>query len=163
MRWSAVVGYESLYEINANGDVRSLHKRNFHQLLSQRVDRGGYVTVRLSKNSKNSTLYVHRLVATAFIENPDNKCFVNHIDGDRLNNKKENLEWVSHSENVLHAYEMGLIKKKTRPVIDTCQGLEFESCKKAALNYGIRYNTLRGYLNGQIKNPTSLQYKSAAA
>jgi hypothetical protein len=162
LNWQPIRDYESLYEVNENGDVRSLHKRNFHQLLSQRIDRGGYLTVSVSKHGKDTTLYVHRILGMAFIPNPENKPFINHKNGIRTDNSLANLEWVNQSENILHAYNCGLIKKKSKPVVDTCSGIEFESCKVAAFYYGIEYNTLRGYLNGQISNPTCLQYSNVA-
>jgi hypothetical protein len=55
------------------------------------------------KNRKKKNMYIHRLVAEAFIDNPENKKFVNHIDYDKANNNIDNLEWVTHSENVIHA------------------------------------------------------------
>lgn len=71
-----------------------------------------YLAVRLS----GKTHYVHRLVAQAFIQNPDNKPQVNHIDGDKKNNNVWNLEWVTDKENVIHAYSTGLIPKRICPV-----------------------------------------------
>lgn len=71
-----------------------------------------YLAVRLS----GKTYYVHRLVAQAFIQNPDSKPQVNHIDGDKKNNNVWNLEWVTDKENVIHAYNTGLIPKRICPV-----------------------------------------------
>ena len=61
-----------------------------------------------------------------------------------------------------HAYQTGLIRSKAKAVVDMISGIEFRSAKEAAAAFGIPYNTLRGYLNAQIKNPTSLKYKEAA-
>jgi len=74
----------------------------------------GYYYVCLSKNGKVRKFKVNRLVAQAFIPNPDNKPFVNHIDGDKLNNNVNNLEWCTQSENMLHAYKYGLRKSHSQ-------------------------------------------------
>ena len=120
--------------------------------MPQRIDRGGYLTVRLSKKGKDSTIYVHRLLGFAFIPNPDAKPMINHKDGNKLNNCISNLEWVTHSENMAHAYSIGLVKVKTKPVIDICSGETYLSIKQAAKAINIDYGTCRNYLNGNIKN-----------
>jgi hypothetical protein len=160
IEWVQVFGYEGLYEINRLGIVRSLHKRNFKAIIQQRIDRAGYCTVRLSKPGKlNSTYYVHRLLGIIFIDNPHQKCCINHIDGNKLNNNLVNLEWMTQAENVHHAYDIGLIVRKFKKVKDTCSDIIYMSVKDAAKVYNINYNTLRCYLNGGIKtNPTCLQY-----
>ena len=85
--WAPVYGYEGFYEINQDGDVKSLHKHNYGYIMKQRIDRGGYNTVRLNKPSlKSSTKYLHRLLGFAFIDNPQSKPMINHIDGNRYNN-----------------------------------------------------------------------------
>ena len=159
MNWLPVQGYEGLYEINENGDVRSLHKRNFHQLLSQRIDRAGYLTVRLSTGGKDITCYIHRLLAKAFIENPENKPFINHKNGIKTDNRILNLEWCTQSENIKHAYETGLIKeRKEKPVIDIITGIWVPSVRIASKFFRIDYSTLKNYLNGNRPNPTFLRY-----
>lgn len=70
----------------------------------------GYVAVHLYKNSRCYRFLVHRLLAEAFIPNPLNKPFINHIDGNRENNSLDNLEWCTHQENIQHAYDTGLVK-----------------------------------------------------
>ena len=67
-----------------------------------------YAQVSFCEDGKTKTVYVHRLIASAFIPNPDNLPTVNHIDGDTSNNSVDNLEWVSYSENMRHAYRVGL-------------------------------------------------------
>ena len=166
-QWKPVKNYEGLYEINQFGDVRSLQKKHIGYILKQRVDRGGYYTVRLSKPSiKSSTVYVHRLLGFAFFDNPTNKCCINHRDGNKLNNNLENLEWVTTSENMKHAYSSGLVVTlpgRCRKIIDKCSGTIFESIKQAADLNLIPYSTCKGYLSGKRTNPTCLDYLRANA
>lgn len=157
--WIPVKGYEGLYEINEKSEVRSLSNRNYYKIMQQRKDRAMYWTVRLSNKGKDSTVYVHRLLGFAFIKNPLNKPFINHIDGNKLNNSLNNLEWVTHSENMLHAYNIGLLKIKAKSVYDTCTGKIYSSIKEAAKALNINYGTCRNYLNGNIKtNNTCLRF-----
>ena len=98
-----IKGYEHLYQINDNGIVF----RNNKQLKTS--DNGhDYVNVVLTKNGKPKTHYIHRLVAEAFIPLIDGKNHVNHIDGNKKNNNVNNLEWCNRSENMKHAYKLGL-------------------------------------------------------
>lgn len=156
VNWKPVHNYEGFYEINENGDVRSLHPRNFHRIMSQRIDRADYWTVRLSKKGKDSTQYVHRLLGFAFIPNPeaDKKDRINHKDSNKLNNALENLEWVTHAENMKHAYKAGAIKlnigknhHEARTIQCIATGEIFGTIKDAAEKAGLNYNTFRNSLN----------------
>lgn len=106
--WKPIVGFEGLYEVSNIGRVKSL-KRNTTsgRVLSQALNRG-YMSVVLCKNGKHYNAKVHRLVAMAYIQNPNKKKEVNHIDGNKTNNRAENLEWVTASENAKHARLKGL-------------------------------------------------------
>lgn len=104
--WRPVVGYEGLYEVSNLGRVRSLPRWRSHQqklVLRCSSNNSGYQQVHLSTHNKQKSMTVHRLVAQAFIPNPENKPEINHIDGDKTNNKIDNLEWVNRKENVHHA------------------------------------------------------------
>ena len=113
-------GYEGLYEISRKGIIRSLHKANYKNTISVRPGRGGYFSARLSKEGKSNSKYLHRLVAETFIPNPEGKEIVNHINGNKLDYRIQNLEWVTQSENVLHAYRTGLIRPMGKLEIRRC-------------------------------------------
>lgn len=99
------------YEIGDLGTVKRL-KFGKERILKPGVDRYGYANVTLSKENLRYKVLVHRLVATHFIPNPENKPTVNHIDGNKLNNEKSNLDWNTRSENSKHGFNNGLIKSK---------------------------------------------------
>lgn len=101
----AVVGYEGLYEIDTQGNVYSIRKA---RQLKDYQNELGYRKVNLYDfNGKCSKKYVHRLVAEAFLPNPENKPNVNHIDANRTNNNVSNLEWCTQSENIRHCMKIG--------------------------------------------------------
>lgn len=102
-----IVGYEGLYKVSNLGYVKG--KKG---ILKPYINLRGYYSVCLVKHNKPKTYRLHRIVAQAFIPNPDNKPQVNHIDGDKSNNKAENLEWCTQSENMKHAFRIGLCNNK---------------------------------------------------
>ena len=114
--WHPCAGYETHYEVSNLGNVRSvermvLHeegglKRNPSKVLKHGKGKNGYLTVSFSVDSVKSNHSVHRLVARAFILNESNKPQVNHKDGNKHNNHIDNLEWMTCSENGLHAYRV---------------------------------------------------------
>ena len=105
--WVPIDGYEGLYEVSDAGMVRSLKRTTTSgKVLSQRAGTGGYLRVCLCENNHKKTFVVHRLVASAFIENPEHKPEVNHKNGIRTDNRASNLEWVTRSENEQHAYDV---------------------------------------------------------
>ena len=111
--WRDVVGYEGLYHVSNFGRVKSFHNNGVRILNPSFADYPGYYVVNLTKSGDQRTQYVHILVAQSFIPNPENKSYVNHIDGDKLNNCLENLEWVTPTENSRHAWQIGLIESRT--------------------------------------------------
>ena len=101
---------EGLYQVSNLGNVRSYNNKNKEcRLLSPNKQQKGYETVTL-KGNINKMCSIHRLVAKAFIPNPQNKKEVNHINGIKNDNRLENLEWATSSENRVHAYKTGLQK-----------------------------------------------------
>lgn len=105
--WKKIIidNIETNYSVSENGIVRN---DNTNKILSQRIQQG-YCHVGLTINGKAKSCRVHRLVAQAFIPNPENKPYVNHIDGIRSNNNVENLEWCTPKENTQHAVKTGLM------------------------------------------------------
>lgn len=97
--WLDVVGYVGLYKVSSAGRVKSL-KFGKERILKPAPNGSGYLLVNLYKDGKMKTMKVHRLVATAFIPNPDNLPFINHKDENKANNRVENLEWVTASYNI---------------------------------------------------------------
>ena len=106
-----IEGYEGLYQISNLGNVKSFKSVSKNKILKP-VLRKGYATVILRKNKVNKLHSIHRLIATAFIPNPDNLPQVNHIDGNKSNNNVDNLEWCTHLENMRHAFKTGLVNRK---------------------------------------------------
>jgi hypothetical protein len=104
--WRDVLGFEELYQVSNLGKVRTI--KNGEAEMSQQENRNGYMTVHLRNKGVERRAMVHRLVAEAFISNPDELRDVNHKNGDKSDNRVENLEWVSHSDNMTHSFrELG--------------------------------------------------------
>ena len=127
--WKPVVGYEGLYEVSNLGNVRSLAhttrvaKKDCEydcphpsKVLRPQTRRHGYLSVCLygkgGKNGRFTQVSIHRLVAEAFIPNPENKTEVNHIDENKQNNRADNLEWMTHKENANHGTAIARRAKK---------------------------------------------------
>ena len=124
--WKDVVGFEGLYQVSNLGRIRGIDRyvgyRNGRKrfwkgrIKIQTVTDKGYLKVRLcDRTTKDKTDEVQRIVAKAFIPNPENKPCVNHIDGNKQNNRVENLEWVTSQENTLHSIHV--LKKGIKPVM----------------------------------------------
>ena len=165
------------YYIDKNANVYSTLT---NKVLNPGIDSKGYKQVNLSKNGKAHTCRVHRLIAMAYIPNVENKPCINHINGDRTDNRLENLEWCTKSENALHAYETGLFvitdnmrsassmngktncvkaqESNKKPVLHIEYGIFFDSAKEAADSLGIKYANLKYHLKNAVKNKTSLIY-----
>ena len=103
------------YEVSNYGNVRN---KTTKKVLKGRITKNGYLQVSLKINDTNKFVnrYIHRLVAQAFIENPENKKEVNHIDGNKQNNDLSNLEWVTNSENQKHRHSIGITKTSQRHI-----------------------------------------------
>ena len=151
--WRDVVGYEGLYQVSNFGRVKSLPRNgtvNMVRILRPNIKKTGYINYALQKNNALKTFLAHRLVAQAFMPNPDNLPQVNHIDGDKTNNRVDNLEWCTQLENIRHRSEVldvhgGSPRKKVY-----CAELNrnFNSISEAAKFCGICSSGIRDVCNG---------------
>lgn len=134
--WKDVVGYEGLYQVSNQGRVKSLDRNIKYKdgrvyytkgkILKTHLQNGGYLIAHLHKNGKTRGCTVHRLVATAFIENPEEKAEIDHINTIRTDNRVENLRWVTRSENFLNP----LTRVRNS---ETRKGREKESLKRKVI------------------------------
>ena len=153
IEWRDIEGYEGRYQVSSDGQVRSMNRTltavNRWGTVNERTYPGKVLRPRVLRNlylgislgSKSKCYMVHRLVAIAFIPNLNRKGQVNHLNGNRSDNRVENLEWVTCSENHKHSYD-NLKRKKhslTEQVVFIKDGVElfFESMLAAAKNLGI--------------------------
>lgn len=122
-RWIDIDGFDGFYQISSTGKVRSRggadgRERGGWRLRKISLTKDGYQKVRLVRAGRDITMRVHRLVAEAFIPNPDALATVNHKDGNKKNNNVENLEWADRHYQMIHAYKHGL--KKAMAGSDNC-------------------------------------------
>lgn len=172
--WKDIEGYENDYQVSNLGRVKSLPKKCWNgkgywfrngRILTPIKSKKGYLNVWCRKN----IFKVHRLVANAFIPNPQNLPQVNHIDGDKTNNCVANLEWVTDGENLLHAYRVLGRKQKTgknhhnsRAVIQLKDGKIinlFDSLNEAARATGAHFSGISMCCSGKIKKHKGYQWK----
>jgi hypothetical protein len=146
------------YDIYENGQVFS---RKTNKFLKQLEKQYKCVDLYIDCN-KPKRYFIHRLIAENFISNPLNKPYVNHIDGNKYNNNINNLEWVTHKENIRHCWDNGFHKivRPVKRVICQNSGLVYESAKEAAEKLGYNHKTLCNMLNTNYKqkNKTNLKY-----
>jgi uncharacterized OB-fold protein len=163
--WWAVPGYEGYYEVSSGGQVRAL-ARVLHglfyrgqqrvlpgRLLSPRPNRYGYFQVSLSRDGKVSTFTLHRLVATAFIENPRQLPQINHKNNDKHDNRVENLEWVTAAKNMEHSFGL--------PVLCENTGAVYASPRSAAQALGLSVHAVRNCLRGAQKQSRGYSFRRA--
>lgn len=155
--WKDAIGYEGLYEVSNTGKVRRFNNK---KILKQRTNKNGYYRIQLSKKSKLKNHGVSRLVAQAFIPNPNNLPQVNHKNGLKFDNNINNLEWVSIKDNIIHSFVTGLNKtSKTVICIETKE--EFYSCCEASRCKGIDNSLISKVCRGERKTAGGFhwQYK----
>lgn len=136
--WKDIKGFEGYYQISSYGRVKRLPKKvlqsngsfaTYRERILKQENLKGYLRVTLSLDNKQKRFYTHRLVAQHFIQNSNSKKYVNHIDGNKENNKISNLEWCTASENERHSYDvLGKInnnrKLKEADVLDILNNCE---------------------------------------
>lgn len=182
-KWKPIKGFEGYYEVSSLGRIRSKDRivktRHSQFMYKGRVllarynehAKGTYVS--LSVKSNIQRFFVHRLVAIAFIPNPENKPHVNHLDADRSNNKVSNLEWCTASENLKHCVKLGRHKcprgeKHPRTKLTECSVNDIMRLIKLGLKnkdiasiYGIKASTVSAIkLGGQWNHVTGIPVNS---
>lgn len=175
--WKPIADYEGYYEISDLGNVRSNGKKYIDSLnrvqnrkpkqLKSRIGTIGYKCVDLNVNGIHMQKYIHRLIAEAFIPNPENKPTVNHKDGNKLNNNITNLEWATFSENNKHAIGIGLRQSpwtgkfgvnhpQSKPVIQMNKDgnvlNRFVSAREAQEKTGVSYKHISSCCLGKRKS-----------
>lgn len=172
--WVAITGYEGRYEVSNLGRVRRTDRIRKTpcrgkdatirgRILSQRAQKNGYLCVDLFKDGKAKTFRVHRLVAFAFVENPNGYDEVNHIDEDKTNNAASNLEWCTRSYNC--SFGSGLSKraaKCSKPCIQYKDGIEvsrYPSIAEAARRTGINFANIQRCLSGPNRSTHGFTWK----
>lgn len=149
--WKEVLGYEGRYEVSNTGKVRSLgvefpnplteKGKSFKKgkTLKQWISKN-YYRVGLCIGNKHKFFSVHRLVAIAFVPNPENKKHINHIDGDKLNNNDYNVEWCTPKENVNHSINiLGRKGANNKIVFDTLTGIFYTNAIEAFKSFKPNY------------------------
>jgi hypothetical protein len=158
--WVDVKNWEDLYQVSNLGNVKSKPKAGGNgfreRLLKQEELANGYKRVTFSKNGKVNRYSVHRIVAENFINNLSNKTHINHIDNDRANNSISNLEWCTHSENMLHAQKQGrLYSAQLKGGEATKAIIALKIVKKFKDFFGINFIAHELCYKNQSKSPRS--------
>lgn len=147
MAWKDIPGYEGIYQVDTNGQVKRLAgSRNClkGRFLKPRMSAGGYLSVALSLHGRPKETGVHKCIALAFIGRPPSTAHqVNHKDGNKLNNHPDNLEWVTASENIRHAVRTGLkVDKRGKERVHTVLTDENVMIIRQRFAAGERHHTL---------------------
>ena len=160
--WKPVVGYEGLYEVSNIGRVRSInfHKSGKAKVMSPSLNTWGYPIVDLRKNNKRHSYTVHRLVALAFIPNPDNLPEINHKNEIKYDNTVENLEWCTRKYNINYGTA---IKRRSKPIVQLDNNgnvvKKWESESAASRYYKISRKNIYDCLHGKQKTSKGFVWK----
>ena len=160
--WKDIEGYEGLYQVSSEGRIKSLSRLTSNgrkiadRILTPYKNRDGYLQLKLYKDGKYINHKIHRLVANAFIPNPENKPEVNHIDENKENNNVSNLEWVTRKENANHGTRNERsAKTNSKPVmgisLDGKSYLYFNSAKDAERLAGFDNSAISRCCRGKLK------------
>jgi hypothetical protein len=176
--WKPVKGYEGLYEVSNFGRVKSLervvnsHPANCKRTLPEKIRTGhvskklGYAMITLSANNVNKSVYIHRLVAEAFIPNPNNLPMINHKDEDKTNNSIDNLEWCTAKYNMAYSNVFACAKtRNSKPVrqydYDGNLIKEYASSNEAGRAMGVRPYCISFCCRGKIGSVKGFLWKYA--
>lgn len=153
--WKDIKGYEGRYQVSNKGRVKGLPindkfcKRQNEVILKTFLCGSGYQEIILTNNGQRKPKLIHRLVAEHFVDNPEGKAEVNHKDGNKLNNASNNLEWVTSSENQLHARRVLNIPNYKRKVVCVETNETYNSIKDAASTRGLKSPLIWKCCNGK--------------
>lgn len=162
-----IKGYEGLYSVSNLGNVYSFR---LNRNLELSKDKSGYVRIGLQKKTRKDVrlLFVHRLVAEAFIDNVEGKPFVNHRDENKSNNRVDNLEWCTHLENVNYGTRNSRIGNSNRNskyfskrVVCTSTNVVYESMKEASRKTGVFVGNISNCCNGKRKTAGGFKWAIA--
>lgn len=182
--WKEIDGFEGLYMISNFGEVKSMNYRGhgYEKIMAERKDKRGYVCACLSKGKKQTYIRVHRLVASAFIPNPNSLTEVNHKDENKSNNNVNNLEWCDrkyncnygdrtdnwiksrsgwkHSDEAKRSFSENRRRgnhKLAKKV--ECDGIQYECIKDLSEAIGVKYGTITAWLNENNDVNIPLEYQ----
>lgn len=163
--WKPISGFEALYEVSDSGQVRSLTRiitdkaghsyQHQGKVIKPNKIKNGYLVVYLRKEGRTYPKYVHRLVAEAFVPNPNNFPIVNHLNGNKQNCNAPNLEWATYSRNNQHAYDTGLklcgehqfkARLTESEVIEIRKNGKYTTYENIAKKYNVSKATIRDVL-----------------
>lgn len=154
--WKDIVGYEGLYKISNLGRVKRLADKNISEFLVLPFIKQGYYNVRLRKNKIQKHKLLHRLIASAFISNPNNLPYVNHKDENKLNNSIDNLEWCTPKYNSTYGSLIAKYNEWSTPVYLYTNSLiligQYHSIKDAIKNSGYSYTKIMNDLKQKTRN-----------
>ena len=153
------------YLITKDGDIYSNY---FYKKIKSSKDKNGYLRTRLVNKSGRKSVFIHRLLAIAYLPNPLNKPHINHKDGNKSNNKLSNLEWCTHKENMQHAWDNNLyadysesIKKANKArsieVYDTVNNVKYKSISEMSRTLNIPFTTLKRLIDSTTTFKISLK------
>ena len=159
--WKDVKGYEGVYQVSNFGRVKRV---TTGRILKGGKDKYGYLIVNLYKNSVGSIKTIHRLVAEAFIPNPENKPQVNHVDENKTNNSLDNLEWMTAKENTNHGTRNERSgKSQSIPIIatnlKTGESMEFYGSNECARQLGLHQASITKVLKGRLRQTGGYTFK----
>lgn len=170
--WRDISNYEGHYQVSNLGRVKSLYYRNGQRIIPNRekiltpLNSRGYLRVRLCECKTKNLFSVHRLVAETFIPNPKNKPCVNHINGIKTDNRVENLEWCTYSENEQHSHNIlgkQPINKKKVNQYDLNNNFlqQYESIAEASRSINKKYNLISTCCSGKINTAYGYKWRFA--
>lgn len=169
-KWKDIKDYDGLYQVSNLGNVKSLGNKSNHKepiILKPTINKNGYMAVRLQKDKKVKYIFIHKLVAEAFLRKKKENLQVNHKDGNKRNNKVNNLEWCTASENIIHSFKIGLRKPTIKKVyqLDKNNNLIniYKSAKEASKKTGVYYTDITQCCRNEIKSAGGYIWKYESA